>query len=147
MRLIVQRVNKAFVKVVSSGKISGKIEKGLFVLIGIKKGDTLKQSEELASKLVKLRVMADSDEKMNLSVLDAKGEILAVSQFTLYANTKDGNRPSFMDAEEGEKAKIIYEHFVKTLKDLGVKTEIGSFGNYMKIETELDGPVTIVLEN
>ncbi len=147
MRLIVQRVNKAFVKVVSSGKISGKIEKGLFVLIGIKKGDTLKQSEELASKLVKLRVMADSDEKMNLSVLDAKGKILAVSQFTLYANTKDGNRPSFIEAELPEKAKEIYEHFIKKLRELGAETEIGSFGEYMKIECELDGPVTIILEN
>src|SRR5438105_13732626 len=112
MRLIIQRVNRAFVKVVSSGKISGKIEKGLFVLVGVKKGDTLKQSDELATKLVKLRVMADREEKMNLSVLDIKAEVLAVSQFTLYANTKDGNRPSFTQAELTEKANEIYEHFV-----------------------------------
>ncbi len=147
MRLIIQRVNKATVKVVNTSEISGKINKGLFVLVGIKKGDTAKQAEELANKLVKLRIMADEQDKMNLSVKDINGEILAVSQFTLYANTKDGNRPSFIDAELPEKAKVIYEHFVKTLKNLGVKTEIGSFGNYMKIDTELDGPVTIILEN
>jgi D-aminoacyl-tRNA deacylase len=97
--------------------------------------------------------MADEEDKMNLSVIDllaqasAKVKVLAVSQFTLYANTKDGNRPSFMDAELPEKAKIIYEFFVKTLRNLGVETEIGSFGNYMKIDCELDGPVTIVLES
>ena|SRR5260221_1708227 len=147
MRLIIQRVNKASVKVVETSEISGKINKGLFVLVGIKKGDTKSQAEELANKLVKLRIMSDENDKMNLSIKDAEGEILAVSQFTLYANTKDGNRPSFMDAELPEKAKEIYEYFVKTLKDLGVKVEIGSFGNYMKIDTELDGPVTIVLEN
>jgi len=147
MRLVIQRVNKASVKVVETSEISGKINKGLFVLVGIKKGDTKSQAEELANKLVKLRIMSDENDKMNLSIKDAEGEILAVSQFTLYANTKDGNRPSFMDAELPEKAKEIYEYFVKTLKDLGVKVEIGSFGNYMKIDTELDGPVTIVLEN
>lgn len=147
MKLIIQRVNRAKVTVVETSKIAGEIKKGLFVLVGIKKGDTTKQAEELANKLIKLRIMADEQEKMNLSVADAKGKILAVSQFTLYANTKDGNRPSFMDAELPDKAKVIYEHFVKTIKDLGVECEIGSFGDYMKIDTELDGPVTIVLEN
>jgi len=147
MKLIIQRVNRASVKVVSSGKIVGNIDKGLFVLVGVKKGDTKKQAENFANKIVKMRIMADPNDKMNLSIIDVSGEILAVSQFTLYANTKDGNRPSFMDAEEPTKAKEIYEHFVRTLKDLGVKTEIGSFGDYMKIETELDGPVTVILEN
>src|SRR5260221_12213197 len=145
MKLIIQRVNRAKVSVVETSEIAGKIDKGLFVLVGIKKGDTTNQAEELANKLVKMRIMADRDDKMNLSVNDVKGEILAVSQFTLYANTKDGNRPSFIDAELPDKAKVIYEHFVKTLKNLGVKTEIGSFGNYMKIDTELDGPVTVVI--
>ncbi len=141
MRLIIQRVNRATVD------IGGKIDKGLFVLVGIKRGDTTKQAELLANKLVKMRIMSDENDKMNLSVVDAKAKILAVSQFTLYANTKDGNRPSFMDAELPEKAKVIYEFFVEKLRELGVATEIGSFGNYMKIEAELDGPVTIVLEN
>jgi D-aminoacyl-tRNA deacylase len=147
VKLIIQRVNHASVKVVKTGEIVGKIDKGLFVLVGIKKGDTNKQAEELANKLVKLRIMSDAEDKMNLSIKDSAGKILAVSQFTLYANTKDGNRPSFMDAELPDKAREIYEHFVKILKSLDVEVEIGSFGNYMKIETELDGPVTIILEN
>lgn len=147
MKLIIQRVNHASVKVVKTNEIPGQIKKGLFVLVGIKKGDSKKQAEELANKLVKLRIMADENEKMNLSIKDAKGKILAVSQFTLYANTKDGNRPSFIDAEAPAKANEIYDHFVKTIESLGIEVEIGSFGDYMKIETELDGPVTIVLEN
>ncbi len=107
MRIVIQRVNRASVKVVETSEIAGKIDKGLFVLIGVKKGDTLKQAEELANKLVKLRIMSDPNDKMNLSIKDANASILAVSQFTLYANTKDGNRPSFMDAEEPHKAKEI----------------------------------------
>lgn len=147
MKLVIQRVNHASVKVVKTGKISGQIDRGLFVLVGIKKGDTLKQAEELANKLVKLRVMADQEEKMNLSIKDIKGKILAVSQFTLYANTTGGNRPSFLDAALPEEAKKIYDHFVDYLKNLGVEVEIGSFGDYMKINSELDGPVTIILES
>lgn len=147
MRLIIQRVNKASVKVVSTGKISGQIGKGLFILIGIKKGDTANEAEELANKLAKLRIMSDESDKMNLSIKDVAGQILAVSQFTLYANTKDGNRPSFIEAESGGKAKEIYDHFIKVLRQIGLKVETGSFGNYMKIKVELDGPVTIILEN
>jgi len=147
MRIIIQRVSRASVRVVKTGKISGSIGKGLFVLVGIKKGDTLKQAEELATKLVKLRIIADENDKMNLSIKESKGKILSVSQFTLYADTKSGNRPSFMSAELPEKAKKIYEHFVKKSKELGVEVETGSFGEYMKIESELDGPVTIILEN
>ena len=143
MRLVVQRVNKASVTVAATQKISGKINKGLFVLIGIKKGDSLKQAEELAKKIVKLRIMADLSEKMNL----VSNEILAVSQFTLYANTKDGNRPSFTEAEEPEKAKEIYEFFVRKIRECGILVQTGSFGEYMKIEAELDGPVTIIFEN
>ncbi len=147
MRLIIQRVNHALVKVVKTSEISGKINKGLFVLIGIKKGDIKSHAEELAKKIVKLRIMSDDQDKMNLSILDVKGEILAVSQFTLYANTASGNRPSFIDTEAPEKAKEIYEFFIKTLRDLGVSVSTGSFGNYMKIDAELDGPVTIILES
>ena len=144
MRLIIQRVNRASVK--ASGKKVGEITKGLFVLLGIKKGDTKEGAEVLAEKLSKLRVMADAEDKMNLSVKDVGAEILVVSQFTLYADTKGGNRPSFIDAMEPEAAKEIYEHFVSQLKAKGIKVETGSFGDYMEIEALLDGPVTILLE-
>ncbi|OGM31557.1 D-tyrosyl-tRNA(Tyr) deacylase [Candidatus Woesebacteria bacterium RIFCSPHIGHO2_01_FULL_44_21] len=145
MRLVIQRVNSAEVSV--SDKTVGKIGKGLFVLIGIKKGDSQKDADILADKLVKLRVMADSSSKMNLSVKDANAQILSVSQFTLYANTKDGNRPSFIEAEEPEKAKELYEYFVSKLKNSGLVIETGEFGEYMKINCELDGPVTVILES
>lgn len=145
MKLIVQRVNKAKVVKVSDGLVTGEIGLGLFVLVGFKKGDTEKEINELAEKLSKLRVMSDGIEKMNLSVKDVGASILVVSQFTLYANTKDGNRPSFIDAEEPGRARELYELFVKKLKEKEIKVETGSFGDYMKIEAELDGPVTILL--
>lgn len=146
MKLVVQRVQKASVTRHKDGQVVGKIDKGLFVLIGIKKGDSLEMAENLVEKLSKLRIMSDENDKMNLSVLDIKASILAVSQFTLYANTSGGNRPSFVEAEDPNKAREIYEHFVSKLKEKGINVEIGSFGDYMDISVELDGPVTIVLE-
>ncbi len=144
MRLVVQRVKKAEVKTVKDGKTVGRISKGLFVLVGVKKRDTLKDAEGLAEKLSKLRVMADKNDKMNLSLKDVDGELLVVSQFTLYAGTSAGNRPSFIDAALPEEAKLIYEYFVSKLKEKGIRVETGSFGDYMEIETLLDGPVTII---
>lgn len=147
MKLIVQRVKSAKVTRQEDNKVVGEIKSGLFLLLGIKKGDTEKQVDELVNKVLKLRVMSDENEKMNLSVQDTKSEILVVSQFTLYANTKDGNRPSFIDAEEPTKANVLYEYMATKLNESGLNIQTGSFGDYMKIETELDGPVTIVLEN
>lgn len=147
MKLVIQRVGQAKVTSVEDNKVVGEIQKGLFILLGIKKDDAEKQVEELVNKLIKLRVMSDENDKMNLSIMDTKSEVLLVSQFTLYANTKDGNRPSFIEAEEPAKAKELYEYFIENLKEKGVKVETGSFGGYMKIETVLDGPVTIVIEN
>jgi len=144
MRLIVQRVSHASVKV--EGKVVGEIGKGYLTLVGIKKGDSKKEAELLAEKLSKLRVMADKEGKMNLSLKDLDAYVLVVSQFTLYADTSGGNRPSFINAALPEEAKKIYEHFVVKLKDFGVKVETGSFGDYMEIEAKLDGPVTITLE-
>lgn len=144
MRLIISRVSRASVK--ANGGTVGEIAKGLFVLLGVKKGDTEKNAEELAEKLAKLRVMADKEDKMNLSVKDIAGEILVVSQFTLYADTSGGNRPSFIQAAEPETARRIYEKFVMKLREKGIKVETGSFGDYMEIEALLDGPVTILLE-
>lgn len=144
MRLVIQRVEKAKVTRVTDGKVTGEIKKGLFVLVGFKKGDTEKDAEMLAAKLSRLRVMADQSGKMNLSVSDTKLKILVVSQFTLYADTSGGNRPSFINAEDPDKAKKLYELFVEKLEGLGISVETGSFGDYMKIETTLDGPVTII---
>ena len=146
MRLVVQRVSEAEVKV-EGGEIVGKIAKGLFVLVGVKEGDKLEDAEILAAKLFKLRVMADPEGKMNLSVGDAGGEFLVVSQFTLHADTSGGNRPSFINAGDPKVAKEIYEHFVAKLKSQGAKVEIGSFGNHMEIDAKLDGPVTIIVDS
>ena len=144
MRLIVQRVSEGEVKV--RGKVLGRISGGLFVLVGIKQGDSLKDAEVLVEKLYKLRVMADKAGKMNLSVADVKGEFLVVSQFTLYADTSGGNRPSFINAADPADTQKIYEHFLFKLKEKGANVKTGSFGEYMEISAELDGPVTILLE-
>lgn len=147
MRIVVQRVNKAEVTRVNGGVVVGKIKKGFLVLVGFKKEDNEKQVNILADKLAKLRVMSDKENKMNLSLNETEGSVLVISQFTLYADTSGGNRPSFIDAEDPSKAKILYELFVAKLRQNGIKIETGSFGDYMKIETEIDGPVTILYDN
>jgi D-aminoacyl-tRNA deacylase len=143
MKLVIQRVKSASVTV--SDTVVGQISQGLFVLVGIGVNDTLDQASELALKIAKMRIMSDKNDKMNLSVKDVNGEILAVSQFTLLADTKTGNRPSFIKAEEPAKAKQIYEHFVEVLRNEGLKVETGKFGEYMIIDPVLDGPVTIII--
>lgn len=144
MRLVVQRVEKAKVIRVSDQNVVGEIGKGLFVLVGFKKGDTEREVEILADKLSKLRVMSDKEDKMNLSVKEVNAKMLIVSQFTLYADTKGGNRPSFIDAEDPDKAKKLYELFIEKVREKGIEVETGSFGDYMKIDCVLDGPVTIL---
>lgn len=146
MRLVIQRVSEAKVTRVKDGEVVGEIGLGLLVLLGIKKGDTQREVEILSDKISKLRVMGDASDKMNLSVKDVNAKILVVSQFTLYADTSGGNRPSFVNAEEPLRAKELYEYFVYQLKKKGIDVETGSFGEYMKIETVLDGPVTITYE-
>ena len=145
MRLIVQRVKSASVK--EEDSVVGQIKKGLLVLVGVKKADTQRDAEALAEKLSKLRVMADKEGKMNLSVKDIRAEILVVSQFTLYGDTSGGNRPSFIDAALPDDARKVYERFIAKLKELELSVETGSFGDYMQIKTELDGPVTIIIES
>lgn len=144
MKLVIQRVIRAKVIRVSDQKVVGEIGNGLFVLVGFKNGDTNEAVELLAGKLSKLRVMSDDQEKMNKSVKEVGGKVLVVSQFTLYADTKGGNRPSFIDAQEPEKAKKLYDLFVTKLKSNEIIVETGSFGDYMQIEAVLDGPVTIL---
>jgi D-tyrosyl-tRNA(Tyr) deacylase len=143
MRLVIQRVSRASVKV--DAKTVGSIKKGLLILVGIGENDNEETVKSLAEKVVKLRVMADENKKMNLSVKQVGGEILAVSQFTLFADTSKGNRPSFIKAADPEKANKLYEYFVRKLVEAGVKVETGEFGEYMDIESSLDGPVTIIL--
>ena len=145
MRLVIQRVNLA--KVSTGGKVVGEIGKGLFLLVGVGREDKVTQISAMAQKCVNLRLMADSEGKMNLSVKDAKAEMLVVSQFTLYADTSSGRRPSFVQAATPEVAEEIYQKFVKSLESEGIKVETGRFGSYMNIEAELDGPVTIILDS
>lgn len=144
MRAVVQRVEHARVGV--DGEVVGKIDAGLFVLLGVGKGDNEQKMSLLADKIAKLRIMGDPAGKMNLSVDEAGGSILVVSQFTLYADTGKGNRPSFIKAAAPELAEKLYDQFVETLKEKGLEVATGSFGEYMIIEAKLDGPVTISLE-
>ena len=124
----------------------GEIGPGLFVMVGIGEEDQTDSADALAHKLAKLRIMADQEGKMNLSVKDAGGEVLAVSQFTLYADTSAGNRPSFVKAAPPEQARALYERLVEKLRSEGIAVATGSFGDYMEIEAVADGPVTITLE-
>jgi len=145
VRLAIQRVRKAEVSV--DGQSVGKIGLGLFVLIGVGQGDKLEKADELANKLVNMRIMADQEDKMNLSVKDVGGEVLVVSQFTLYGDATNGRRPSFIKAAEPNLAKEIYERIIEKVRENGIKVETGNFGAYMKINAELDGPVTIIIES
>lgn len=144
MRLVVQRVKGAKVTRVEDEKVVGEIGLGLFVLVGFKKGDSEKDVDVMAVKLSKLRVMGDTEGKMNLSVTDVGGKILVVSQFTLHADTSGGNRPSFINAEDPEKARKLYEYFIASLRAKNIEIETGSFGDHMEIDAILDGPVTII---
>lgn len=145
MKLVIQRVLQANVSV--EKKVISEIGKGFFVLVGVKVGDTKKEADFLAEKLFKLRVMGDPEGRMNLSVKDVSGEMLVVSQFTLHADTKGGNRPGFTQAARPEAAEPLYEYFVDKLKSLGMTVKTGKFGADMKITAHLDGPVTILVES
>jgi D-tyrosyl-tRNA(Tyr) deacylase len=150
MKIIVQRAKSAKVLRRAQDKsleVVGEIGKGFLVLVGFKKGDTKETVELLADKLFKLRVMSDKADKMNLSINDSGGSMLVVSQFTLYADTTGGNRPSFINAEEPAKAESLYKLFILKLREKGVAVETGSFGDYMQIDAVLDGPVTVSYEN
>jgi D-aminoacyl-tRNA deacylase len=145
MKLVVQRVAKATVSL--AGNATGSIGKGLFVLIGIGKSDSKKQADKLVDKLAALRIMSDKEGKMNLTVDQSEGSFLIVSQFTLYASTAKGNRPSFVDAAELKKAVRLYNYFIDQMKKKGMTVATGNFGEYMNIDLDLDGPVTITLED
>lgn len=144
MRALVQRVSKASVKV--DDKVISQIGNGFVVLVGIGHGDEEEQASFLAEKIANLRIFEDEQGKTNLSILDVKGEAIVVSQFTLYADTRKGRRPSFTDAALPDVAELLVDRFVEFLRGHGVPSQTGKFGAHMLVEIHNDGPVTIWLE-
>ena len=144
MKAVVQRVKKARLSV--DGKLVSEIPFGLVVFFGVKTGDTEKEADYLAKKIAALRIFEDENGKMNLSVKDVGGEILFVSQFTLYGDASKGNRPSFTLAERPERADALYQYAAQKLAEYEVPVKLGVFGADMQIEQQNDGPVTILLE-
>jgi|SRR5699024_809438 len=145
MRVVIQRVTEAQVTI--EGRIFSKIGKGLCIFFGVKTDDKEEELDWLARKIVNLRIFSDEEGKMNKSVLDIKGEIMIISQFTLYASTKKGNRPSFINAEKPQRAEEIYKKFIENIESrIGSSVKSGVFGEDMKIKLENDGPVTILMD-
>ena len=144
MKIVLQRVTNAQVDV--DGKTAGKIGSGLLVLLGVGQGDTEKDCERLAEKIVNLRIFSDENDKINLSLKDIDGEMLVVSQFTLYADCKKGHRPNFLNAAKPDEANCLYEYFISVCKEKVRKVESGIFGADMKVSLLNDGPFTIILE-
>ena len=144
MKAVVQRTKEVTLRV--NGELISQIPHGLIVYFGVKVGDDFSKADYLAAKISKLRVFEDENGKMNKSVKDVQGEIMCVSQFTLYADVSHGNRPGFTDAEVPQKAVVIYDYFCKKLEEEGVTTKKGVFGADMKISQLSDGPVTIIYD-
>lgn len=145
MRAVVQRVSRASVSV--EGSVSGAINAGLLVLLGVGQDDQPSDADYLADKIVGLRIFEDEEEKMNRSVVDVGGAILAVSQFTLYGDVKRGKRPSFDAAARPERARELYEYFVTRVRSLGVRCETGVFQAIMQVKLVNSGPVTILIDS
>ena len=145
MRLLIQRVSKASVSVADT--IVGKIDKGLLVLVGVGQKDSKSEAEWLARKTAQLRIFADANGKTNLSLSEVSGAALVVSQFTLYADTRKGRRPSIINAATSDIAKPLIEHFAKQLEGYGIPVKLGKFGADMQVTLVNDGPVTIWMEH
>jgi D-aminoacyl-tRNA deacylase len=145
MRVVVQRSKKA--KVTVNGEITGQISKGLVLLVGVTHDDKEEDAVFLADKIANLRIFEDDAGKMNLSLLDVGGEILSVSQFTLYGDCRKGRRPNFMEAARPEQANQLYERFNSLLREKDIKVETGIFGAMMDVELINDGPVTLIVES
>lgn len=144
MRIVIQRVNHAQVAI--DNEVVGKINRGFLLLVGLKDGDEAEFVKKAADKIAKMRIFEDENGKTNLSLKDVGGEILSVSQFTLLANTKKGNRPSFVEAMRPPKSKELWEEFNQELENKGFHVETGKFGADMQVSLENDGPFTIVLD-
>lgn len=145
MRFVIQRVQYASVTV--DNNVIGKINNGFMVLIGVENADTKEIADKMVSKLVNMRIFQDENDKMNLSLSDVNGELLLISQFTLYANCKKGNRPSFTEAGKPDMANEMYEYIISKCKESVEVVEKGEFGADMKVELLNDGPVTIILDS
>ncbi|KDR96094.1 D-tyrosyl-tRNA(Tyr) deacylase [Peptoclostridium litorale DSM 5388] len=145
MRAVVQRVSASSVSV--DNEVVGKIDKGLMVLLGVTHDDTQADVKYLVEKISNLRIFEDEQEKMNLSLLDIGGELLAISQFTLYGDCRKGRRPNFTEAAKPDMANELYEKFVSQAKDAGIKVQTGSFGAHMVVDIVNDGPVTIIIDS
>lgn len=145
MKIVIQRVSEASVKV--EGKIVGEIGKGLMLLVGVDENDEKTDADWLVQKVLNLRIFGDEEGKLNLSVKDISGEILCISQFTLIADYKKGNRPSFIKAAKPDKAVPLFDYFKEEISKSGLKTESGIFGADMKVSLINDGPVTIVMDS
>ena len=145
MKFVIQRVKRSSVTV--ENKVIGAINKGFMVLIGISDTDTKDIADKMIDKMIKLRIFEDAEGKTNLSLNDVGGELLLISQFTLYADCKKGNRPSFIDAGKPDMANSLYEYIIDKVKTYGLKVERGEFGADMKVELINDGPFTIILNS
>jgi D-tyrosyl-tRNA(Tyr) deacylase len=144
MKVVLQRVKEAAVS--TGGEVVGQIGQGLCLLVGMEKGDTEDRVRNMAAKIIELRIFPDEKDRMNRSLLDIKGEVLAVSQFTLAGSVKKGRRPSFDGAELPERAKVLFDRFVEMLREMGVVVQTGLFGAMMEVRLVNDGPVTFVIE-
>lgn len=144
MKVVLQRVKEASVKV--QDRVTGKIKRGACLLVGIEKGDSEKDAQYLAQKIVELRIFPDKEGKMNLSLLEIKGKVLAVSQFTLAGSLRKGRRPSFDRAENPERAERLFDYLVGLIRQRGIKVETGIFRALMEVYLINDGPVTFILE-
>lgn len=144
MKVLIQRVKQASVTI--NDTLYSSIDKGILTLVGIEKGDTIENLKKSVQKIVKLRIFADENDKMNKSLIDINGEMLIVSQFTLCGNCKKGTRPSFDNSAHPQLANELYEKFVEEVSNLGIKTQTGKFGAMMQVELINDGPVTFMIE-
>ncbi len=145
MKVVLQRIKKASVEI--GGKVHCRIDHGVCLLVGVEKGDSLDHVHRLANKIVDLRIFPDSEGKMNLSLLDTEGEVLAVSQFTLAGSVSKGRRPSFDKAEEPERAEELFDSFIQKMEDRGLEVKKGIFGELMDVCLINDGPVTFILSS
>lgn len=145
MRAVIQKCN--WCRVFSERKACGEIGRGVVVLLGVKRGDTEKDALYISDKILHLRIFEDENNKMNLSLLDTKGALMIVSQFTLYGDSRHGRRPDFTEVESPEQAKRLYESVVQSCRVAGIKVETGNFHTYMQVALENDGPITLLLDS